>query len=342
MRLLDQVRLTEKLNNRLQADLTAGRVDGISVSVVQNGQTIYENNVGLADGQTLYRIASMTKPVTATAVMLLMQQGKLRLTDSVIKFLPGFDPMLQIGHLLCHTSGLSQEYYVNHITDAHRADPVLLTDYIASIPLDHVPGTVAEYNPVAAYALLSAVIEQVACVDYPSFVQRELLDPCGMTDTTFLPTKQQWTRLIPMQGGQTVPGCIFERYPVTNPLGGAGLISSLRDYQNFAQMLLDGTFAGRRILQEKFLRLMTTPRVAANIQPGVQRWGCGVRVITGENRLPIGAFGWSGTYGTHFWVDPENRITAVFLKNSRYDGGAGAKTAANFEQDVMDCLTESL
>ena len=334
MQLLDRARLAQKLENRIGADLAAGRVDGVAVSVLQDGQTLYENYFGRAGERTLFRLASMTKPVTAAAVLLMMQRGKLRLSDPVVKYLPGFPPDLQIFHLLSHSSGLSQEYYVNHITDLHRADPALLTDYIASLPFDFAPGTAAEYNPVAAYALLTAIIEQTACMDYPSFVQKEIFDPCGMENTTFLPTRTQWARLIPMQGGGTVPGCVFERYPVTNPLGGAGLVSSLRDYQKFAKMLLDG----KGILSPETLKIMTTP--VAGADPA--KWGCGVRVITGKHRLPVGSFGWSGFYGTHFWVDSANRITAVYLKNSRFDGGASAKTAADFEQDVMDCLTPAL
>ena len=334
MQLLDRARLAQKLENRITADLAAGRVDGVAVSVMQDGQTLYENHFGRAGKRTLFRMASMTKPVTAAAVLLLMQRGRLRLSDPVVKYLPGFSPDLQLLHLLSHSSGLSQKYYVNHINDVYRSDANLLVDFIASVPFDFVPGTAAEYNPVAAYALLTAIIERTACMDFPSFVQREIFDPCGMEDTTFLPTKAQWARLIPMQGGGTVPGCIFESYPVTNPLGGAGLVSGLHDYQKFAQLLLDGM----GILSQETLKIMTTP--VAGTDPA--KWGCGVRVITGSYRLPVGSFGWSGAYGTHFWVDPTNRITAVYLKNSRFDGGAGAKTAADFEQDVTDCLTQTL
>ena len=332
MQLPDRARLAQKLENRMAADLAAGRVDGVALSVMQDGQVLYENRFGIATERSLFRMASMTKPVTAAAVLLLMQRGRLRLSDPVVKFLPGFSPDLQILHLLSHSSGLSQEYYVNHITDLHRSDAGVLVDFIAALPFDFAPGTAAEYNPVAAYALLTAIIEQTARVDFPTFVQREIFDPCGMRDTTFLPTREQWARLIPMQGGGTVPGCVFERYPVTNPIGGAGLVSGLDDYQKFAQLLLHGS----GILSEETLKIMTTP--VAGTDPA--KWGCGVRVITGDHRLPRGAFGWSGAYGTHFWVDPVNRITAVYLKNSRFDGGAGARTAANFEQDVMDCLTQ--
>ena len=278
----------------------------------------------------------MTKPITALAVLILVDRGLLRLSDPVIRYLPGFPPQMQILHLLTHSAGLSQQAYVEGISAPCRADAQLLVDFIGGLPLDFMPGTAAEYSPVAAYSLLTAIIEQVAGMDFPTFVEKEIFTPCHMTDTTFLPSRDQWSRLIPMQGGGTIPGCVFESYPVTNPLGGAGLISSLTDYKNFAQALLEG-----KLLSPESHRLMTTPRLSEAVQPGHQRWGCGVRVITGEDygRLPVGSYGWSGTYGTHFWVDPKNEITAVYMKNSRLDGGAGAKTAVAFEQIVTDCLT---
>ena len=78
--------------------------------------------------------------------------------------------------------------------------------------------------------------------------------------------------------------------------------------------------------------------VTDEIMPGEQKWGLGVRVITGEGypSLDVGSYGWSGAYGTHFWVDPENKVTAVFMKNSRFDGGAGNKSAVRFEEAVYN------
>ena len=86
---------------------------------------------------------------------------------------------------------------------------------------------------------------------------------------------------------------------------------------------------------------MATAQVPAEIMPGNERWGLGVRVITQEayRILPVGTFGWSGAFGTHFWVDPVNQVTAVYMKNSLYDGGSGAVTAYHFEEDVFASFT---
>ena len=325
------------VKKRIKEDLSSGHIDGASVSVLQKGKTVYENHFGIAKPDSLFRIASMTKPITAAAVLLLWERGELRLDHPVAKFLPGFPLDLQIRHLLTHTSGLSQDAYVAGITDDCRQDPNLLTDYIASLPFDHAPGAVAAYNPVAAFHLLTVIAEQVTKVDFPSFLEQEIFSNCRMTDTTFLPSKEQWARLVPLP--DTKPGCVFEGYPVSNPLGGAGLISCLGDYKNFASMLLNrGSFGGKQILKEETVLEMTTPQVSETVQPGSVRWGYGVRVITGENRLPMGSYGWSGAYGTHFWVDPQNEIIGIYMKNSRTDGGASAKTAAHFEEDVYTSL----
>lgn len=93
---------------------------------------------------------------------------------------------------------------------------------------------------------------------------------------------------------------------------------------------------GKTLLPAGWIRDMRTPQLPANVMSGDQVWGLGVRVIQGEHycRLPHGAYGWSGAYGTHFWVDPTDRVTAVYMKNSAYDGGAGATTANHFEEDV--------
>lgn len=325
------------VENRIKEDLASGHIDGASVCVLQEGQTLYKRCFGTAKDNSLYRIASMTKPVTGAAMMLLAERGELKLSDPVMKFLPGFPQELQIRHLLTHTSGLSQTAYVAGITDEHRQDPNLLTDYIASLPFDHAPGTYAQYSPVAAYHLLTQIIQKVSCMDFSCFAEQELLLPCAMQDTTFLPTKEQWSRLVPLK--DTKPGCVFEGYPVSYPLGGAGLISSLADYQNFATMLLHlGSFGSKQILKEETVLAMTTPQVPESVQPGAVRWGYSVRVITGENRLPVGSFGWSGAYGTHFWVDPKHEIIGIYMKNSRTDGGASALTAAHFEEDVYTSL----
>ena len=110
----------------------------------------------------------------------------------------------------------------------------------------------------------------------------------------------------------------------------------MRDYDRFAQMLVNGgELEGVRLLSAESVKRMGSPWIP-QLEGSSNRWGFGVRVIDNEKKiLPIGCFGWSGAYGTHFWVDPENKITAVYMKNSQHDGGGGAQTSCNMERDVV-------
>ena len=134
---------------------------------------------------------------------------------------------------------------------------------------------------------------------------------------------------------------MVDRIPVTHPLGGAGLVSTLDDYIKFAQMLQnEGMTENGRILDASWIRLMATPWLAPELMNEQINQGLGVRVIVGEGYpyLAVGSYGWSGAYGTHFWVDPVNGITAVYLKNSRSDGGSSSLTGKHFEEDVYNSI----
>jgi CubicO group peptidase (beta-lactamase class C family) len=167
-----------------------------------------------------------------------------------------------------------------------------------------------------------------------------------MTDTTFHPTDEQWKRMVHMhdyQDGRAMYDPldrehIFEQLPLQYFCGGAGLASTLSDYEKFADMLLRGgkTADGEVLIGEEYIRLMRTVAIPEHIMPGNQKWGLGMRVICDASyaALPVNTFGWSGAYGTHFWVDPDNGVVGIYMKNSKFDGGSGAKTAADFERNV--------
>ena len=104
-------------------------------------------------------------------------------------------------------------------------------------------------------------------------------------------------------------------------------------------MLLNcGKTPTKQILNEETFKLLHIPYVSEEIMPFEEKWGLGVRVIVKDTykNLPVGTFGWSGAYGTHFWIDPVNKVVAVFMKNSLFDGGAGNESARNFEKAVKD------
>jgi len=376
---------TEKLHALLTArnsdDAAAGRVGGSCLCVHQDGELCYEGFFGTDPAfgapiteTTIFRMASMTKPVTAVAALILHDEGKLDLNAPISRWLPDFaeqnivDPdengnLKVVGqaktpitavHLLTHTSGIGTGVVGNLQQRAMPANAAVslqgITAYYARAGLAFEPFTRNDYSATAAFNVMGRLVEILSGQTYDDFLRERIFAPCGMCDTTFTPTDAQWQRMIPMHDyrdgiacpGKTTPGCVFEDCPCCSCQAGAGLISTLHDYSRFAGMLLHGgAINGQRILSQEAIDLMRHPYVTPDMMPGSgYSRGLGVRVVTNsaDPALPVGTYGWSGAYGTHFWVDPVNRITAVYLKNSRYDGGAGCVTGVNFEKDVAAAL----
>ena len=373
MREPDIEKLAAAVALRAEGDLADARIGGATVLVAQGGKVAYKRHFfaenspwqDLGD-RTLFRLASMTKPITAAATMLLVERGRLALEDTVDRFYPAFAAMqvqnadgsltpteekITVKHLLTHTSGIGSgtfwsKIYAGKMTPADKESVESYVAYLSRLPLSFVPGSKQEYSGTGAFTVLTGIIQKLTDMDMEDFLKKEIFTPCRMEDTTFLPTAAQWARLIPMHDrvdgqsvvGKTRPGCVFESIPMQNQLGGAGLIASATDYLHFAQMLLNGgVFEGHRVLSEASVAALASPRV---FKKATESWGLGVRVITARDVLPVGAYGWSGAYGTHFWVDPAEQIVAIYMKNSRYDGGSGAVTSRNFENDVYAALRD--
>ena len=368
MKILNKVKLASAIESRAKEDLALCNIDGASVLVWQSGEVIYINHFGAAslDGKTLsdntlFRMASMTKPISAVAAMILVDRGLLSLSDTVDKYYPEFSKMRVFGtdetvdsitveQLLTHTSGIgSGDAWAESLKVLHAEDKSSVESFRAFLsnqPLSFVPGTKQEYSGIGAFSVLTAIIQKISGMTYAEFLKKEIFEPCKMINTTFSPSAEQWQKLIEMHSkradknaiGKTWDGCVFEAFPPESYLGGAGLISSIADYLNFTKMLVSrGEFEGKRIISEAAVSELSKPRFNIN---DVEWWGLGVRVITGDtgSPIPLGAYGWSGAYGTHFWVDTENEIIGIYMKNSRYDGGSGAVTSKNFEIDVYSAL----
>ena len=374
MHKLDPQLLNENIDRIAQYDLSRKKIFGSAYLVWQKDGV----NLIKCDGTTsarapspitettLFRLASMTKPITAVATLILVDRGLLSLDDPVSKYLPEFynihviaadgndfgRPRRQplIRDLLTHTSGIgSDPVKWQRITDEDKQTLEASIAYYVRSGLDFEPGSQQLYSGVAAFDVMVKIIERITHSDYLAFLQKELFGPCRMQDTTFIPTPEQQSRLVAMHtradgenADQSMPeGCIFEDFPCTHYLGGAGLVSTLQDYGLFAQMLLSGGNAfGTQLISPAVFRLLRTPQVSPDIMPGTERWGLGVRVITDSAypALPMNAFGWSGAYGSHFWVDPENELIAVYMKNSKVDGGTGNESARLFEEAVYGAM----
>lgn len=385
MKQLNSQLLAELLDKRMADDQADGRVGGAGLCVMQDGQEIYKKYFGyrnqtdklpMGDGDdVIFRLASMTKPVTAIAVLIQVARGKLSLDEPITGLLPQFSEMwvgaLEDGKvvpkepakrlltprmLLSHQNGLNAGEIGNAQglgADGDRQNLEHIVNFFSTLKLDFQPTEAQMYSATAAFDVCARLVELTSGMPYNEFVEKEIFAPLGMKDTTFTPTEDQWRRFVIMHDrkeedghgmsvdGATVPGCIFENFPITWFSGGAGLCSTLPDYVRFAEMLVSGGKCpdGTQLVPEALIREMGTPWVPFEVMPAWERWGLGVRVITDERHwLPVTTFGWSGAYGSHFWVDPVNNITAVYMKNSRYDGGAGSQTSIHFEQDVYASL----
>lgn len=373
---LDKKKVKEKVEKRISADVASGKVGGAQVCVKQAGKIIYENCFGFSaenrelTPDSVFRLASMTKPVTGVAIMKQVEKGLISLDDPLEKFIPAYGEMeigaldaegnvvikgkaegkIKILHLLTHTSGVAcaelGTKLGSQLTKEDFTDLKSVTDAYSKLPISFEPYTAQAYSGTVGFDLLARAVELTSDMPYDEFVKKEIFDPLEMTDTTFTPSDKQWDKMVHMHNlvdGKAVfyplsREHIFANYPLTYFCGGAGLASTVSDYMKFADMLLaNGTGTnGAKILCESSVKQMRTVAVPENVMPGSQRWGLTMRVITDDTykRLPKNTYGWSGAYGTHFWVDPDNGVTAVYMKNSHYDGGSGASTAAKFEEDV--------
>ena len=373
MKKLDESLLKSNIENIAMYDLENQKVFGSAYCVIQNDNVIYKNcfgNVSVGSSapvtsSTIFRLASMTKPITAVAVLILVEKGLLSLSDKVSDYLPEYEDIhvirftednerIDLGkvqnapticHLLSHSSGIGSDHEKSRqMTDYDRSTIDKSVSFFCKAGLDFEPGTQQKYSDTGAFDVLVKIIEKVTKTDYLTFLKKEIFEPCGMKNTTFVPSEEQWAKMIDLHDkvkgvscvAKTKKNCIFFSYPCTHYLGGAGLVSTLDDYVEFAKMLLcKGQAQGKRILCEETFSLMNTAYISSGNN---HSWGLGVTIITSEayEALPVGTFGWSGAYGTHFWIDPTNNVAAVFMKNSLFDGGAASESAINFERAVHD------
>lgn len=291
---------------------------------------------------TMFWIASMTKPMTAVCVMMLQEEGKLNIHDPVEKYLPEFRGQrmvverkkdrivlappprpITIRDLLTHTSGLAR--FRSPRPNATLAELVMA---YAREPLQFAPGTRWAYSNEGINTL-GRIIEVVSGIPYAQFIQERLFDPLGMRDTTFWPNAEQVQRLATSYrrtpDGRLVPTNIYflqgelsDRSRTPFPSG--GLFSTAQDVYKFYRMLLRGGVAGsKRILRPETIREMTslqTGDLHTGFVPGMG-WGLGFGVvrqpqgITGM--LHTGSFGHGGAYGTQSWADPKQDLILILM-----------------------------
>lgn len=281
----------------------------------------------------LFWIASMSKPITACAVMILRDEGKLSVDDPVAKYLPelaglktgdGRSGALTLKHLLTHTSGLSEPTEQEALASRTLAE---LMPHIADKPLRFLPGERWQYSQAGINAL-GRIAEVVSGKPLPVFLKERIFDPLGMKDTTFYPDAGQQARLA--KSYRRVDGHLEEtrvksvydwtlgndRYPAAN----GGLYSTAADYGRFCRMLLNrGTLDGTRILSPEAVAAMSSIQ-SGDLKTGFvdgMAWGLGCGVVRQPQgvtaMLSPGTFGHGGAYGTQAWIDPVRHVAYVLM-----------------------------
>jgi CubicO group peptidase (beta-lactamase class C family) len=324
------------ITQRMQAFIDANEIAGAVTLVGHNGRIAHLAAVGAADidartpmaVDTSFRVMSMTKPITATAIMILVDEGKLSIDDPVEKHLPAFanakledgEPVrgLTIRHLLTHTSGLGGDQTCDESIEA-------TADALAARPFRFQPGEKWEYGP--SLNVCGRIIEVVSGRRYEDFLAERIFKPLGMNDTTFMPTTEQRPRIaVVYRPSEDTNSLVPARNlvidaaqeTVANPSG--GLLSTAEDMFRFYQMVLGGgELDGVRVVSADAVREMTTVQTGdlmTGFTPG-NGWGLGwciVRQPSGTTEmLSPGSFGHGGYYGTQGWVDPQERAVFVLL-----------------------------
>ncbi len=385
MRKLDKKLLYDKVISNVESDVKSSTIGGASVLVMQNGEVLLDERRGYANVETkrpifrdsLFRLASMTKPISAVAALIAEEKGYFSLKDPISRYFPEFLDM-KVGRLeegrvvpdhkprlepklidfLNHTSGFmsnSPLFIPQHqaIPKSEFSDNERIVSYaLKNTCLTFDPCEATGYGAYLPFDLIAVLIQRRSGKSFSDFVKENILDPLGIKDITYHPTSEQWGRLVTMCERKNDTEMVnvelgehtFESFPLSYTCAGAGLIGSIGDYAVFAEMLRrGGEYGGVRILSEQSVNRLRSVCVDPRIigKGATTSWGISVRVILdGYPFLTPGSYGWSGAYGTHFFIDPENEITAIYMKNTRwYDSHGGGVTGRHFESDVFLSLT---
>lgn len=281
---------------------------------------------------TVFDVASLTKTVaTATSVMILVEAGKLLLSDPVVRHIPEFGAgggdraRVTIEHLLTHRAGLPPDDPVELYTGS--PEEIFARKY--RLPLQSAPGSRFVYSDVG-YEVLGEVVRRASGEPLDRFAQEHIFRPLGMKDTVFLPlSKVRVSRIAPTEKRENrwMRGEVHDprAYALGGVAGHAGLFSTAADLAKFCRMILEGGTLGRaRVLSPLSVEAMTKPRFSADSDIR----GLGWDIATGYSRnrgdlFPHGSFGHTGFTGTSLWIDPSTQTFLVFLSNRVHPDGKG-------------------
>ena len=371
-----------KLNlipERMKAFIDRGQISGAVTVVGRSNGTSRTDAFGSRDlakqqpmkADTLFRIASMTKPITAVGVMILVEQGKLKLDDPVEKYLPEFRGQMMVASrdkdsvtlkkpprpitprdLLTHTSGLAP--YEPGLAGIYAKRDRTLAESVLAVsqkPLDFEPGSKWSYCN-SGIDTLGRLIEVLSGEPYEQFLKRKIFEPLGMKDTVFYPEPGQATGIAQLHGvkdGKLVvspDNLIGPGVGAKHPIPAGGLFSTGPDLAKFYRMMLNkGKSADAQILSEESVREMTkvhTRDMIAGFTPGMG-FGLGWAVVKKPEgvtaMLSPGSYGHGGAFGTQAWLDPEKDLFMVLLiQRVGLSGGDGSELRRTLQTLAVDAL----
>jgi CubicO group peptidase (beta-lactamase class C family) len=349
-----------RMDKAIHAYVDAGRTPGVVTLVARHGKVVHLDAYGKADlasgrptrTDDIFRMYSMTKPITSTALLMLYEEGRFQLTDPLSRFYPAFanarvyagstpegglrlDPLkrpITIQDVFRHTAGFSYGFDQSPVDKAYTEAGVMdsqdlsgLMEKMVKLPLLYQPGERWVYS--VSHDVQAALVEKISGQKFDAFVRQRIFVPLGMTDSMFK---------IPADKKGRVPGLYAmgrdgKLAPDTSPFntaygdvvaGGHSISTTIGDYALFAQMLLNkGQLNGVRLLSPKTVELMATNHLppqamaAGGVRPGTG-YGLGVSVLLDPaargNVGSVGEFGWSGAASTHVLIDPEEDLVAIY------------------------------
>ena len=323
------------LDSIVQSSIENHEIPGAVLLVGHDGRVIYRKAFGNRSLEpkvepmtvdTIFDLASLTKVIaTTTAIMQLEEQGRLRLNDPVVKYIPEFGQNgkgdIRVRDLLTHYSGLPPDLDLTQPWSGRDTGYSMAFAVLPNAP----PETQFVYSDIN-FIVLGAIVERVSGTTLDAYAAQNVFSPLGMSHTRFLPPQDWLAQIAPTQydeHNQMLRGVVHD--PTSRRMGGvaghAGLFSTADDLAKFAQALLDG----RPVLSPLAIRKMTSPEQPPNL-PSVRGFGWDLDSPFASNRgelLPVGSFGHTGFTGTSIWIDPATRTYIILLSNSVHPNGKG-------------------
>lgn len=360
----------------MEGMIARNEIAGAVTVVVRKNKILHLEGSGFADvatrrpmtADTLFWIASMTKPITGTAVLMLQDEGKLKVSDPVAKYLPEFAQLrtpsgkpanLSIAQLLTHTSGLGEAS--GPAAQAARTLADLVPIWLAA-PMQYEPGEQWRYTQSGINAA-ARIVEVVSGKTFDAFLSERLFRPLGMVHTTFYPTSAKRAGLATAyqkkadgSGLEAVPPRADYGQPDRPPRGNGGLYSTAADYARFCEMLLNGgRYHGKRYLSAAALKYLTTPQTGELPvgffqndtfgQHGLKYgWGLGTCILKTPHSgvasmLSPGTYGHGGAWGTQAWIDPVKGVAYVLMvQRSNFPNSDASEVRRVFQESAAQAL----